>query len=79
MTTRVPKARTGKRYRTVIRYRGPVSRVRLRGLPEGLRWRARPGRIVVRGAVPRRGVQRFTVRLVGDGQQARHRFRLRVR
>ena len=52
MTTRVPKARVGRKYRAVIRYTGPVSEARVDWrLPRGLRWRSSGDRIVITGKV----------------------------
>ena len=51
----------------------------MKGLPRGLAWRMRQGRILIRGTAERRG--RFDVRvvLVGPDVTVRRTFHLRVR
>lgn len=80
VTTRLPKARVGVKYRAVIRFRGPVSEARVdRRLPRGLTWGVVGDRIVIRGTVRRPAVSTFGAVLSGNGPSVRHRFRLAVR
>jgi hypothetical protein len=78
-TARLSRAAWRERYREVVRFSGTTESVRLRGLPRGLAWTARQGRIEIRGKAQRRG--RFDVRvvLVGPDASARRTFRLTVR
>ena len=78
-TGRLSRAAWRERYREVVRFSGATESVRLRGLPRGLAWTARQGRIEIRGKAQRRG--RFDVRvvLVGPDVTARRTFRLTVR
>lgn len=80
VTTRLPRARVGKKYRAVITFSGPVSEARVDWrLPRGLKWRVRGNRIVISGKVRKRTTSRFTTVLSGDDDSVRHRFRLVVR
>ena len=78
-TARLSRAAWRERYREVVRFSGTTESVRLRGLPRGLAWTARQGRIEIRGKAQRRG--RFDVRVVlmGPDASARRTFRLTVR
>jgi hypothetical protein len=80
VTTRLPSARVGRAYRAEIRFTGTVSEARVdRRLPLGLRWRVRPGRIVITGRVRTGEAGRFATVLSGDDSSVRRQFRLRVR
>lgn len=80
VTTSLPKARAGTRYRAVIAFTGPVSEARVSfRLPRGLDWRVKGDTIVIRGKVAKPVVSRFAVVLSGDGPTVRHKFRLVVR
>ncbi len=80
VTTRLPQARVGRRYRAEIRFTGPVSEARIDWrLPQGLRWRAAGDRILITGTVTRRTTSRFTAELSGDQGSARMTFRLVAR
>jgi len=78
-TARLSRAAWRERYREVVRFSGTTESVRLRGLPRGLAWTARQGRIEIRGKAQRRG--RFDVRVVlmGPDASASRTFRLTVR
>lgn len=81
LTTRLPAARTGARYRAEIAFSGPVVEARVGWrLPRGLRWRVRGSRVVLTGRLEGTRTRRVTVQLSGeDGSTLRHRFRIRVR
>ena len=80
VTTRLPAALAGARYRATIRFRGPVSEARVDWrLPRGLRWAVAGDRVVIRGKVRRSSAGRFATVLSGDGGSVRRVFRLVVR
>lgn len=78
VTRRLPRGHVGSRYRTAIRFRGPVSEARVdRRLPRGLKWKVVGDRIVIRGTARKAG--RFATVLSGQGGSVRRVFRLVVR
>ena len=80
VTTGLPRARAGARYRATIRFTGPVEEALVDWrLPKGLSWRVKGDTILIRGTVRRPTVRRFTCELTGDGTSVRHRFRIVVR
>lgn len=80
-TGRLPRARSGARYRAAIGFSGPVLEARVSpALPRGLRWRARGERLVVVGRVHGSGTRHLTAELVAtDGTTVRRTFRIVVR
>ncbi len=80
MTTKLPTARVGKKYRAQIRFSGPVSEARVDWrLPQGLKWRVAGNRIVITGKVATRTKSRFATILSGQDMSLRQQFRLIVR
>lgn len=80
-TDRLPRARSGARYRAAIGFRGPVLEARVwLSLPRGLRWRVRGERLVVAGRLHGRGTRHLTAELLStDGTSVRRTFRIVVR
>jgi hypothetical protein len=80
LTTSLPKARAGKKYRAVIRFSGPVTEARLDWhLPTGLKWRQAGDSIVITGKLKARTSARFTAFLEGADATAKMKYRLVVR
>ncbi|MFC0223766.1 M12 family metallo-peptidase [Nocardioides zeicaulis] len=80
-TDRLPRARSGARYRATIRFTGPVLEAKVwLTLPRGLRWRARSDRLVVSGRLHGHGTRHLTAELLAsDGTTVRRTFRIVVR
>ncbi|GAA1931605.1 M12 family metallo-peptidase [Nocardioides hwasunensis] len=80
LTTRLPRAKVGKKYRAEIRFDGPVTDVYVdRRLPRGLRWRMSAGRILITGKVRARTAGTFSAELTGDDGSVRMQYRLVAR